>query len=341
MTTPSGLHEGSAYRTGAGRRRARRARPGRGGVRSGHAADRGRARLLARVGEVRCPSRAEWNADFAASFSSAYTNLRDDYTVLSPTVCEERSEWADRTSRPGSRRSARSCSRTRPTTCATGATAATRARSSARRSSSSARRRSGSARPRRGGRPLRVRARPARVQGPPLPAVQGPGLHDPAVVAAGGGRIGVRGSALVAAVVLALCRDRSGGAFHRPRPGAADRARGRARARAAGERRDDDLRGRHARALRPGHAHASQRLDGERGPYTLCAQGAPALCPAAHARARGALELARRTLLETTVTSSSSRSPRRRPTTSSSSSSATCSILPSRAQRKPPAIAST
>lgn len=40
------------------------------------------------VGEVRCPSRATWNADFGSSFSSAYTNLRDDYTVLSPTVCE-------------------------------------------------------------------------------------------------------------------------------------------------------------------------------------------------------------------------------------------------------------
>ena len=40
------------------------------------------------VGEVRCPARAEWNADFASSFSSAYTNLRDDYTILSPPVCE-------------------------------------------------------------------------------------------------------------------------------------------------------------------------------------------------------------------------------------------------------------
>ncbi len=39
-------------------------------------------------GEVRCPSSAEWHADFASAFSSAYTNLRDDYTVLSPTVCE-------------------------------------------------------------------------------------------------------------------------------------------------------------------------------------------------------------------------------------------------------------
>jgi hypothetical protein len=39
------------------------------------------------VGEVRCPARAEWEAGFAASFSSAYTNLRDDYTVLGPAVC--------------------------------------------------------------------------------------------------------------------------------------------------------------------------------------------------------------------------------------------------------------
>jgi hypothetical protein len=40
------------------------------------------------VGDVRCPSGAGWNADFASSFSSAYTNLRDDYTILSPRVCE-------------------------------------------------------------------------------------------------------------------------------------------------------------------------------------------------------------------------------------------------------------
>jgi hypothetical protein len=40
------------------------------------------------VGEVRCPSRAEWDADFASSFSWAYTNLRYDYTVLGPLVCE-------------------------------------------------------------------------------------------------------------------------------------------------------------------------------------------------------------------------------------------------------------
>jgi hypothetical protein len=39
------------------------------------------------VGEIRCPARGEWDSDFASSFSSAYTNLRDDYTVLSPTVC--------------------------------------------------------------------------------------------------------------------------------------------------------------------------------------------------------------------------------------------------------------
>jgi len=39
------------------------------------------------VGEVRCPARADWDGDFASSFSSAYTNLRDDYTVLGPAVC--------------------------------------------------------------------------------------------------------------------------------------------------------------------------------------------------------------------------------------------------------------
>ncbi len=40
------------------------------------------------VGEVRCPSRASWDGGFAASFSSAYTNLRDDYAILGPAVCE-------------------------------------------------------------------------------------------------------------------------------------------------------------------------------------------------------------------------------------------------------------
>jgi hypothetical protein len=40
------------------------------------------------AGAVRCPSRAEWDADFASSFSWAYTNFRGDYAVLSPLVCE-------------------------------------------------------------------------------------------------------------------------------------------------------------------------------------------------------------------------------------------------------------
>ncbi len=40
------------------------------------------------VGEVRCPSQPEWDSDFASSFSWAYTNLRDDYSVLGPQVCE-------------------------------------------------------------------------------------------------------------------------------------------------------------------------------------------------------------------------------------------------------------
>lgn len=39
------------------------------------------------VGEIRCPSVAEWNADFASSFGYAYTNMVEDYAVLSPMVC--------------------------------------------------------------------------------------------------------------------------------------------------------------------------------------------------------------------------------------------------------------
>ena len=39
------------------------------------------------VGEVRCPSPAEWNEDWASSLSWAYTNVREDYTALSPFVC--------------------------------------------------------------------------------------------------------------------------------------------------------------------------------------------------------------------------------------------------------------
>lgn len=39
------------------------------------------------VGEVRCPSPEEWKADWASSFGYAYTNVRDEYAVLSPQVC--------------------------------------------------------------------------------------------------------------------------------------------------------------------------------------------------------------------------------------------------------------
>jgi hypothetical protein len=39
------------------------------------------------TGEVRCPSAAEWEADFGSSFGYAYTNLVQDYAVLSPLVC--------------------------------------------------------------------------------------------------------------------------------------------------------------------------------------------------------------------------------------------------------------
>ena len=39
------------------------------------------------VGEIRCPSQREWDADFASSFGYAYTHMLDDYSVLSPLVC--------------------------------------------------------------------------------------------------------------------------------------------------------------------------------------------------------------------------------------------------------------
>ena len=39
------------------------------------------------VGEIRCPSREEWEADWASSFGWAYTDVRRDYTVLGPVVC--------------------------------------------------------------------------------------------------------------------------------------------------------------------------------------------------------------------------------------------------------------
>lgn len=39
------------------------------------------------VGEIRCPSPLEWDEDWASSFGWAYTNVREDYTVLGPIVC--------------------------------------------------------------------------------------------------------------------------------------------------------------------------------------------------------------------------------------------------------------
>jgi hypothetical protein len=40
------------------------------------------------MGDVRCPSPAGWDADFASSFGWAYTNLRGEFAVLGPLVCE-------------------------------------------------------------------------------------------------------------------------------------------------------------------------------------------------------------------------------------------------------------
>ena len=40
------------------------------------------------VGEVRCPSQTEWDADpRRASFGWGYTNVRKDYSVLPPVIC--------------------------------------------------------------------------------------------------------------------------------------------------------------------------------------------------------------------------------------------------------------
>jgi hypothetical protein len=39
------------------------------------------------VGEVRCPPREEWDNDWASSFGWAYTDVRNDYTVLGTVVC--------------------------------------------------------------------------------------------------------------------------------------------------------------------------------------------------------------------------------------------------------------
>ena len=40
------------------------------------------------VGEVRCDSDREWNADGASRFAWSYTNVRHDYSVLPPFLCE-------------------------------------------------------------------------------------------------------------------------------------------------------------------------------------------------------------------------------------------------------------
>jgi hypothetical protein len=40
------------------------------------------------VGEVRCASEWEWNADGHAKAYWAYTNMRKDFAVLAPLICE-------------------------------------------------------------------------------------------------------------------------------------------------------------------------------------------------------------------------------------------------------------
>ena len=40
------------------------------------------------VGEVRCPSPAEWDAYYGSAFAWGSTNLREDHSTLSPAMCE-------------------------------------------------------------------------------------------------------------------------------------------------------------------------------------------------------------------------------------------------------------
>ena len=40
------------------------------------------------VGEVRCPSQAEWDAYHGSAFAWGSTNLREDYSTLAPAMCE-------------------------------------------------------------------------------------------------------------------------------------------------------------------------------------------------------------------------------------------------------------
>ena len=47
------------------------------------------------VGEVRCDSPTEWQADSHSSFQWGYTNVRADYTVLPPPICEGALNVAD------------------------------------------------------------------------------------------------------------------------------------------------------------------------------------------------------------------------------------------------------
>jgi hypothetical protein len=40
------------------------------------------------VGEIRCDTEAEWRADPASRFAWSYTNVRHDFSVLPPFLCE-------------------------------------------------------------------------------------------------------------------------------------------------------------------------------------------------------------------------------------------------------------
>jgi hypothetical protein len=40
------------------------------------------------VGEVRCPTHAEWDAYYGSAFAWGSTKLREDYSTLAPAMCE-------------------------------------------------------------------------------------------------------------------------------------------------------------------------------------------------------------------------------------------------------------
>lgn len=99
------------------------------------------------VGEVRCDSQGEWDADDASRFAWSYTNLRHDYSVLPPFLCEGALNVGNAAVPLWQQAAGAGLSFTSRFTSAIGASGATKRRFSARPSSTSQRPRCGWARP--------------------------------------------------------------------------------------------------------------------------------------------------------------------------------------------------